>query len=169
MDVLINAIMWMAVSVVVGSTPPTVLPDDGATSEDTVSADDPSNEIAVKPTPLAAAKGNESVLDFVSAGKRRVPRAAGARKEKPATGQRGAGFEVAAMVTNDSDLLEPMRIVRTELNLPVGLVNLQTPPSFHLRAQATFMKTLRPGVLRASQFPSSPADAHGTFHKPEGW
>lgn len=78
-------------------------------------------------------------------------------------------FEVAAMVTNDSDLLEPMRIVQTELNLPVGLVNPQTHPSFHLRSQATFMKTLRPGVLRASQLPSSLTDTNGTFHKPTGW
>jgi uncharacterized LabA/DUF88 family protein len=32
-------------------------------------------------------------------------------------------FEVAVLVTNDSDLLEPIRIVRHELCLPVGILN----------------------------------------------
>ena len=32
-------------------------------------------------------------------------------------------FEVAALITNDSDLSEPVRIVRQELNLPVGILN----------------------------------------------
>ena len=31
-------------------------------------------------------------------------------------------FEVAVLITNDSDLSEPVRIVRQELNLPVGMV-----------------------------------------------
>jgi hypothetical protein len=35
-------------------------------------------------------------------------------------------FEVAAIITNDSDLLEPVGIVRQELNLPIGILN---PPS----------------------------------------
>ena len=78
-------------------------------------------------------------------------------------------FETAVMVTNDSDLLEPMRIVQEELSLPVGMVNPQTHPSFHLRPQATFIKTLRTGVLRASQFPNALTDSNGTFHKPPNW
>lgn len=80
-----------------------------------------------------------------------------------------ADFELAVMVTNDSDLLEPMRIVQEELNLPVGLVNPQTHPSFHLKTQATFLKTLRTGVLKASQFPNQMTDSNGTFHKPALW
>lgn len=32
-------------------------------------------------------------------------------------------FEVAVLITNDSDLVEPVRIVRHELNLPVGILN----------------------------------------------
>ncbi len=80
-----------------------------------------------------------------------------------------ADFELAVMITNDSDLLEPMRIVQEELNLPVGLVNPQTHPSFHLKTQATFIKKLRSGVLQASQFPNILTDANGTFHKPPTW
>ncbi len=78
-------------------------------------------------------------------------------------------YELAVMVTNDSDLLEPMRMVRQELNLPVGLVTPQKHPSFHLKQHATFIKQLRSGVLGASQFPAALTDAHGTFHKPATW
>mgnify|MGYP001380106215 FL=1 len=78
-------------------------------------------------------------------------------------------FETAVLVTNDSDLLEPMRIVRQELNLPVGLVNPHKNPSFMLRPHATFIKQTRQGVLRLSQFPDTLTDANGTFHKPVSW
>lgn len=78
-------------------------------------------------------------------------------------------YELAVMVTNDSDLLEPMKLVKQELGLPVGLVNPQRHPSFHLKQHATFIKQLRRGVLQASQFPPTLTDAHGTFHKPVTW
>jgi hypothetical protein len=32
-------------------------------------------------------------------------------------------FEVAVLITNDSDLAEPVRIVAQELGLPVGILN----------------------------------------------
>ena len=78
-------------------------------------------------------------------------------------------YELAVMVTNDSDLLEPLKIVRYELGLPVGLVNPQRNPSFHLKQHENFIKKLRTGVLGASQFPQSLTDDHGTFHKPASW
>jgi uncharacterized LabA/DUF88 family protein len=78
-------------------------------------------------------------------------------------------FELAVMVTNDSDLLEPLKIVKYQLGLPVGIVNPQKHPSFHLKQHATFIKTLRKGVLKASQFPDQLSDKHGVFHKPRGW
>lgn len=78
-------------------------------------------------------------------------------------------FELAVMVTNDSDLLEPLKIVKYELGLPVGLINPQQHPSFHLKQHATFIKKLRTGVLANSQFPASLTDANGTFHKPTAW
>ncbi len=73
------------------------------------------------------------------------------------------------MVTNDSDLLEPLKIVRYGLGLPVGLVNPQRNPSVQLKQHANFIKKLRAGVLASSQFPQSLTDAHGTFHKPANW
>lgn len=80
-----------------------------------------------------------------------------------------AEYELAVMVTNDSDLLEPMRIVKQDLNLPVGLVNPHPNPSFALRRHATFIKQIRQGLLYRSQFPASLTDQNGTFHKPTVW
>jgi uncharacterized LabA/DUF88 family protein len=79
-------------------------------------------------------------------------------------------YEVAILVSNDSDLVEPVRIVRNELNLPVGVLNpFVHTPSFELRKYATFVKPIRAGVLSASQFPPSLKDANGSFHKPPAW
>ena len=78
-------------------------------------------------------------------------------------------YEVAVMITNDSDLLEPMRIVKQDLNLPVGLVNPHKTPSFSLRQHATFIKQIRTGVLQACQFSNALTDKNGTFHKPLTW
>ena len=79
-------------------------------------------------------------------------------------------YEVAILVSNDSDLVEPVKIVRNELKLPVGILNpFVKTPSFDLRKYATFVKPIRSGVLSASQFPSTLKDANGTFYKPPTW
>jgi uncharacterized LabA/DUF88 family protein len=79
-------------------------------------------------------------------------------------------YQVAVLVSNDSDLVEPIRIVRHELKLPVGILNpFIQKPSFELRKCATFVKPIRAGVLAASQFPPSLKDARGTFYKPSTW
>ncbi len=78
-------------------------------------------------------------------------------------------YEAAIVVSNDSDLLEPIRIVRAELGKVVGLLNPQQKPSRVLVREATFIKQIRPGVLAASQFAPTLTDAGGTFHKPASW
>lgn len=78
-------------------------------------------------------------------------------------------FDLAVIISNDSDLREPIRIVTTELGKPVGILNPQKHPSKELVRYATFIKQIRPGVLRASQFPPTLSDRHGTFRKPRSW
>jgi len=79
-------------------------------------------------------------------------------------------YEVAVLISNDSDLVEPVRIVRNELKFPVGVLNpIPDKPSHELRKYATFVKPIRQGVLSASQFPSTLKDANGTFYKPPPW
>lgn len=78
-------------------------------------------------------------------------------------------YGLAVLVTNDSDLLEPIKIVRKVLNLPVGLLNPHKKPSRVLMNHASFIKPIRKGVLAASQLPDVMHDKHGFFHKPASW
>src|SRR5258708_39947683 len=77
-------------------------------------------------------------------------------------------FEVAVLVTNDSDLAEPVRIVRQAV-FPVGILNPHQHTSNVLRQSATFVKRIRQGDLLASLFPASITAVKGTFHKPRSW
>jgi len=79
-------------------------------------------------------------------------------------------FEAAVLITNDSDLLEPIRIVRHELRLEVGILNPHRhTPSRVLTKHASFIKQIREGTLKSSQFPPTLRDANGEFHKPQTW
>jgi hypothetical protein len=78
-------------------------------------------------------------------------------------------FEAAVVVSNDSDLLEPIKLVREHLGKKVGILNPQKNPSRALLPHIDFIKQIRAGVLRASQFPPVLQDDHGTFVKPTGW
>lgn len=78
-------------------------------------------------------------------------------------------FDTAVLITNDSDLLEPVRIIRQELNLPVGILNPHQRHSCALKPQATFMKRIRQSDVAVCQFATSLGDQHGYFHKPPTW
>jgi uncharacterized LabA/DUF88 family protein len=78
-------------------------------------------------------------------------------------------FEMAVIVTNDSDLLEPVRVVHGRLGKPVGIVNPQRHPARALAKAASFYKQIRPAVLGASQFPHELRDDVGWFRKPAAW
>jgi uncharacterized LabA/DUF88 family protein len=79
-------------------------------------------------------------------------------------------YQVAVLITNDSDLVEPIKIIRNELNLAVGVLNPhQGNPSYELNKCASFTKPIRKGVLKASQFPTTLTDPVGNFHKPPKW
>ena len=75
-------------------------------------------------------------------------------------------FEIAVVVSNDSDLLEPIRVVANRFNKPVGLVNPQKNPSKALLPHVAFIKQIRAGVLAKSQFPPTLTDTRGGFSKP---
>lgn len=79
-------------------------------------------------------------------------------------------YQVAVLVSNDSDLAEPVKIIKNELKLPVGVLNpFPQTASYDLRKYATFVKPIRSGVLSASQFPPTLTDANGKFYKPPAW
>lgn len=78
-------------------------------------------------------------------------------------------FDTAVIISNDSDLAEPVRLVKQVLNLPVGILNPHQRHSQTLQQYATFVKRIRQHHLIASQFPNPMTDSKGVFHKPQGW
>ena len=78
-------------------------------------------------------------------------------------------FDIAVVVSNDSDLLEPIKIVRGQLGKKVGILNPHKNPSRALLPHIDFIKQIRAGVLQASQFSPVLTDQHGTFTKPGAW
>ena len=84
-------------------------------------------------------------------------------------GYQGA-YGVAIVISNDSDLVEAIKIVRNELNKGVIVLNPRpNSPSQELKRTATFVKDIRQGVLAVSQFPNTMQDVNGTFTKPANW
>lgn len=78
-------------------------------------------------------------------------------------------FDVGVVISNDSDLLEPIKIVRQELHKQVGIPIPHPHPSRALLPHIDFIKQIRAGVLNTAQFPATLTDAHGTFTKPATW
>ena len=78
-------------------------------------------------------------------------------------------FDVAVLVTNDSDLIEPIRIVREELGLVVGILNPHKRASRVLLRHASFIRPIRSGVLGVSQFPAEIHDQQGVIRRPSPW
>ena len=83
-------------------------------------------------------------------------------------GYRGL-YQAAVLITNDSDLMEPVRIVRRELRKIVGILNPHGHASRVLQREASFMKPIRKGALAASQFPAVLRDRWGEIRKPAVW
>lgn len=81
-------------------------------------------------------------------------------------------FDTAVLISNDSDLYEPVRLVTQELRRPVGVlfpVSGGRKRSAQLSKVATFVRPIRDGALNASQFPDELGDAVGIFRKPSVW
>jgi uncharacterized LabA/DUF88 family protein len=78
-------------------------------------------------------------------------------------------YDQAVVISNDSDLTEPISIVQSEFGLPVWVVNPHKRPAAELLRVATFYRKIRPGTLAKSQFPATLTDARGTFSKPAPW
>ncbi len=77
--------------------------------------------------------------------------------------------ETAVVISNDSDLKEPISLVQKELGIPVGVVNPHPAVHRSRALQPAFFKQLRPSVLPACQFPHVLQDARGTIRKPVDW
>lgn len=78
-------------------------------------------------------------------------------------------YDVAIVVSNDSDLAEPIRLARSRLNVKVGLLNPRKYTAFDLLDIADFYQRVRRGPLSVSQFRPTLNDANGVITKPDTW
>jgi hypothetical protein len=62
-------------------------------------------------------------------------------------------FDVAVVLSNDTDLVEPIRMVVAEVGKPVGLLCPTKSPARSLAKVASFCRFLTTGRLAAAQFP----------------
>ena len=75
-----------------------------------------------------------------------------------------------AVLSNDTDLVLPIKIVTEELGMPVGVLNPRKKVHADLRQVASFRKTIHKKFLRDHQFPDVVIDAAGReITKPPGW
>lgn len=78
-------------------------------------------------------------------------------------------YQMAVVISSDSDLVEPIKLVAQELGLPVGVLHPHRRHSVELSGVAEFYRGIRERALRASQFPPVLTDATGTITKPTTW
>jgi len=79
-------------------------------------------------------------------------------------------FDVAIVVSNDSDLAEPIKIVNNMPDLTVRLLNPHKKTNIKLQeAVVGNIKMIRLWALKNSQFPDDMEDVKGDFHKPNDW
>ena len=78
--------------------------------------------------------------------------------------------ELALVISNDSDLAEPIRIARQEFGLRVAVaLPISGTESITLINAVDFWRRIREGQLKASQFPDAMSDPDGPFSKPAQW
>ncbi len=77
--------------------------------------------------------------------------------------------QIIVLISNDSDLAEPLRLIRNVVGKKIGLIfpAVRGHPSKELQQHAHFIKRIRVGVLQNSQLP---IHIPGTkLTKPKGW
>ena len=78
-------------------------------------------------------------------------------------------YEMAVVISNDSDLQLPIRMARTRLRKQVGVFDPCRRRSCELHSAASWNRPLRRGPLSASLFPDTLSDTQGPITKPAGW
>ncbi len=80
-------------------------------------------------------------------------------------------YDLALILSQDTDLVEPLRIVSQGLRKKVGLIWLDGgKPNKDLAAASTFVRHIKTPDLVAAQFPNPVVRADGSqIHKPDTW
>ncbi len=85
--------------------------------------------------------------------------------------------EAVVVISNDSDLAEPIRQVRRRFGTKVVVIHplratapgLKARPNYELVKAASKSVIISESALHACQFPATLTDEHGTITKPAGW
>ena len=78
-------------------------------------------------------------------------------------------YDLAVVISNDSDLMLPIGMVRDRLGKQVGVFDPSRRRSFELHGAASWYRPLRQGPLSASQFPDTFSTSQGIVSKPTDW
>lgn len=84
-----------------------------------------------------------------------------------------ARYDLAVVISNDSDLKTPVEIVRKVYDCGVGIINPHSVRSYalspHKIPAKSFYQQLQPGRLRKAQLPLDLSDEEGPIQCPKGW
>lgn len=80
-----------------------------------------------------------------------------------------ADCDRAVIISNDSDLAEPIRLVQSEFGVEVMIVNPRKYVARDLQGIATQYANIKFGMVERSQFPHTLTDSEGTFTRPAYW
>ncbi len=78
-------------------------------------------------------------------------------------------YQMAIIISNDSDLTEPIKLTIEQLGLSVGVLHPHRTPSTQLSQAASFYRPIRERALKMSIFPPILIDSYGTITKPINW
>jgi len=78
----------------------------------------------------------------------------------------------AVVISNDSDLALPIKMVTTKFGKAVRIINPHPKKKLSgdlIKVASSYMRTINKKVLAACQFPTTLADSQGAFTKPATW
>jgi uncharacterized LabA/DUF88 family protein len=78
-------------------------------------------------------------------------------------------YDMAILVSNDSDLSEALRIIKEDLGKKIGILNPQKNQSKELGKYTLFQKRIRTGAIAVCQFPPALSDKTCKITKPAKW
>lgn len=78
-------------------------------------------------------------------------------------------YDVAIVISNDTDLITPITLTRQRFGLKVFVFNPHKNTSWPMRNAADRYQPIRVGVLRDSQLPETLTDANGIIRRPLEW
>ena len=78
-------------------------------------------------------------------------------------------YQMAVVISDDSDLAEPIKLTIEQLGLPVGVLHPHQTHSTQLSQVAKFYRPIRERALKVCLFPPTLVDANGIITKPNTW